>query len=288
MAKQTFTAGQTLTATQMNDLQSNDFNLTVSTKTADYTFVVGDRGTRVVANSGSAIIFTVPNSVFTAGDTFAVHSIGAGTLTISAGAGVTLNGADVLTVSQYQGGQIFFTTASSAIFFPTAKTVSVSAGGVVLVSATTIGSGVSSVAVSSAFSSTYDNYLITLSGGVASGNVDLSLQLGATTTGYYAGYNKVTYSTGSASASSNNNAANFSAIGVGTTNSLHAFVNVLSPNLAKNTNINGGFGVNLAGAASSVFAGFLNDSTQYTAFTIAPSSGTLTGGTIRVYGYANS
>jgi len=286
MAKQTFTSGQVLTAQQVNDLQTNDFNQTVSTKTAAYTFVVGDRGTRVVLNDTTGRTFTVNDAIFSAGDTINVHNINTGVLTIAAGAGVTLNGADVLTVEQYQGGTIFFTSASSAIFFPTAKTVS--AGGVVLISATTIGSGVTSVTVSSAFSSTYDNYLITISGGVASTSVDLSLQLGATTTGYYAGYNKVTYSTGSASASANNNAANFSAIGVGTTNSLHAYVNVLGPNLAKNTNINGGFGINLTGSTSSVFAGFLNDSTQYTAFTIDRSSGTLTGGTIRVYGYANS
>jgi hypothetical protein len=32
----------------------------------------------------------------------------------------------------------------------------------------------------------------------------------------------------------------------------------------------------------------LNNSTQYTAFTVSAGSGTLTGGTIRVYGYANS
>jgi len=52
-----------------------------------------------------------------------VHNINTGVLTIAAGAGVTLNGADVLTVAQYQSGTIFFTSASSAIFFPTAKTV---------------------------------------------------------------------------------------------------------------------------------------------------------------------
>jgi len=33
--------------------------------------------------------------------------------------------------------------------------------------------------------------------------------------------------------------------------------------------------------------GYVNNTTQYTAFTISPSSGTLTGGTIRVYGYRN-
>jgi hypothetical protein len=35
-------------------------------------------------------------------------------------------------------------------------------------------------------------------------------------------------------------------------------------------------------------SGMLNNTTSYTAFTITPSSGTMTGGTVRVYGYANS
>ena len=121
MAKQTFTAGQVLTAAQVNGLQTNDFNLTVSTKTAAYTFVVGDRGTRVVLNDSTARTFTIDDAIFSAGDTIQVHNINTGVLTIAAGAGVTLNGADVLTVAQYQGGTIFFTSASSAIFFPTAK-----------------------------------------------------------------------------------------------------------------------------------------------------------------------
>jgi hypothetical protein len=33
---------------------------------------------------------------------------------------------------------------------------------------------------------------------------------------------------------------------------------------------------------------FIADTTQYTAFTLTPGSGTITGGTIRVYGYQNS
>ena len=123
MAKQTFTSGQTLTAQQVNDLQTNDFNQTVSTKTAAYTFVVGDRGTRVALNDTTARTFTIDDAIFSAGDTIQVHNINTGVLTIAAGAGVTLNGADVLTLAQYQGGTIFFTSASSAIFFPTAKTV---------------------------------------------------------------------------------------------------------------------------------------------------------------------
>lgn len=181
-----------------------------------------------------------------------------------------------LDVVQYYSGSVWATVGPA------------SAGALVLISATTIGNAVASVTVSNAFSSTYDNYRITISGGVASGNADLALQLGATTTGYYAGYNKVQYSTSGATASSNNNAANFTQVGVGTTDSLHANFDLLAPNLAKNTNIFGGFGVNLTGSVSVLFGGFVNNTTQYTAFTIIASAGTLTGGTIRVYGYANS
>jgi hypothetical protein len=36
------------------------------------------------------------------------------------------------------------------------------------------------------------------------------------------------------------------------------------------------------------YSGFLNNSTQYTAFTIATTTGNMTGGVIRVYGYQNS
>jgi hypothetical protein len=50
MALTTFTSGQVLTAAQLNAVQANDYNQTVSTKTASYTLVAADKGTRVVMN----------------------------------------------------------------------------------------------------------------------------------------------------------------------------------------------------------------------------------------------
>jgi len=114
-----FTSGQTLLAANLNAITE----LVTNTQTDDYTLAATDAGDRVIANKATAIVFTVPNSVFTASQIVRIHNIGAGVLTLSAGAGLTLNGADVLTLSQYQGGELFFTSASSAIFFPTAKTV---------------------------------------------------------------------------------------------------------------------------------------------------------------------
>jgi hypothetical protein len=57
--------------------------------------------------------------------------------------------------------------------------------GMTLISTTTIGTTVSSVNVTSAFSTTYDNYKIIVSGGVSSSTPTFSLKLGSTATGYY-------------------------------------------------------------------------------------------------------
>lgn len=159
----------------------------------------------------------------------------------------------------------------------------------VLISSTTIGSAVSSVTVSNAFSSTYDNYKIIVSGGVASTSGAGRLSLGSTTTGYYGFYVVGSYSATTVTGENNNNTtAGFEDCFFGSTNSLIMNLDLFAPNLAKTTHAN--WTCANANTASSwlVGGGFLNDTTQYTAFTLTPSSGTLTGGTIRVYGYTNS
>ena len=162
------------------------------------------------------------------------------------------------------------------------------AGGLTLITAQTIGTAVSSIAVTSVFSSTYDNYKIMISGGTSSANNVLYLQLGSTVTGYYAGYTRVTYSTGAASLVADNNGTNFTRIGASNTNGMHSNFDILAPNLAKNTFVGGFFIDNATASSAGSFGGFLNDTTAYTGFTILMNTGNLTGGTIRVYGYKNS
>ena len=67
------------------------------------------------------------------------------------------------------------------------------ASGLTLISATTIGTSVSTVTVSSAFSSTYDNYFITVNGGTSTANGNITIQLGATTSGYLVAGNYMSY-----------------------------------------------------------------------------------------------
>ena len=159
--------------------------------------------------------------------------------------------------------------------------------GLVLISTTTIGTTVSSVTVTGAFSSTYDNYKIIVIGGTSSVQESLLLSLGATVTGYYQGIVGAIFSSAAVDLGSRNNAASWN-IGATNTNGMGANFELMGANLAKNTFIFGMRVVNGTANAGGVHGGFLNNTTQYTDFTLSTGSGTLTGGTIKVYGYANS
>jgi len=154
--------------------------------------------------------------------------------------------------------------------------------GMTLISTTTIGTAVSSVTVSSAFSTTYDNYKIIVNGGLGSSAQFLRLQIGAASTAYYLGYAAVNFATGATENANVNNGALFSNAGIMDTTNINMSVEVFSPFLTKSTYVNGSIATSGRGGA---FAGYLSDATSYTSFVVSPTSGTMTGGTIRVYGY---
>ena len=157
--------------------------------------------------------------------------------------------------------------------------------GLTLVSTTTIGSGVSSVTVSNAFSATYDNYLVLIGGGVASAAGLVGLKLGSATANYL-GASVQTSMAGTVTGSADNSAAAFlKAFSFGTLGS-GGTLTINAPFLAVQTFISAtSFG---GSDVSNLYIGKLADSNSHTSFTLTPASGTLTGGTIKVYGYANS
>ena len=158
-----------------------------------------------------------------------------------------------------------------------------SASGLTLVKSQTIGSAVSSVTVTDAFSSTYDAYRVTMTGGTSSGSLELVLTFGSTTSGYKWGFSVSTYNSTLSTYGSTSDSAiyAFRAPADGLNNAF----DVSNPNLAKNTVVNG-YGFD--SGQYNLVRGIVPNTTQYTAFTIAATSGNLTGGTIRVYGYQNS
>lgn len=157
--------------------------------------------------------------------------------------------------------------------------------GLWLVKTQTIGTSVTSVTVTGAFSADYDAYKIIISGGATSANNDnLNLQLGSTTTGYYGSAAGTTYATAAGAFATENNAASWQ-VGFAQTDSLNVNIDLVNPFLAKNTYLHASM-ISSVNARNKV--GVLINTTSYTAFTLtAASASSLTGGTIRIYGFRN-
>ena len=293
MAITTFTSGQILTAAQMNAVQGNDFNQTVSTKTASYTLVAADKGTRIVMNAAGATTITVNTSLFAAGDTVVLQNIGAGVCTVTAGT-ATVSSAGPLAIPQNGSGLLYFTSAGVSIFYPSAVTVS--SGGLTLISSATV-SAAAGLTMTNVFSSTYDNYLvqftnlttdtiakvITMRVG-SSGTADTGANYSFATTVNFNG--TLTGSETESTTGWNLNAST----GITTDLSQASFL-IANPNTAKATTISGiyfGNGVSsVIYIGLEVFGGITKTATQYTDwFLTAPSTFTMST-TCKIYGYAN-
>ena len=155
--------------------------------------------------------------------------------------------------------------------------------GMVYVTSATIGTGVSTVTVSGAFSATYDQYHIIINGGTASTSDLITMTLGATATGYYEGRPGILIPGGAYAGNVTNNGGNFF-VGQFTTTGKSMSTVLANPFLATETrHYSQGFSTGTSSCAYS--SGVLNNTTSYTAFTLSANSGTWTGGTVTVYGF---
>jgi len=162
------------------------------------------------------------------------------------------------------------------------------APGLVLIKTQTIGTTVASVTVTDAFSATYENYKIIVSGGASSANAYLKFTLGASTADYYEFMIFGEFSGSTVLGGNTNNGTGWTYFGGGEpAGSLSVTADVLGPQLAKYTRYSTGTAYQSA-LGSGFASGVHRVSTAYTAFTLAPNTGTITGGTIYVYGYGAS
>ena len=116
MAKQTFTTGQVLLASQLTSLQQTAMlGGAASNKTSSYTLVAADAGTAISMTSTSATTITVNTGLFAAGDTVQITNLSTGVATITAGT-ATVNTSASLALAQYESGTLDFTSTSAAIF----------------------------------------------------------------------------------------------------------------------------------------------------------------------------
>jgi hypothetical protein len=150
----------------------------------------------------------------------------------------------------------------------------------------TIGSSNTSVTVSGAFSATYENYKIIVSGFAASTlGAAAYLKLNNSTGSTYFGnmiYNVPSQSSiaGVSAANGTSNGFFVSTTSTTGTNSFEAMIN--APFLAVTSNCVGNFS---GRSYNGQFSTHDSNAASSTGFTFAPSGGNVSGGTIRVYGY---
>ena len=283
-----FTSGQVLTAAQMNAITT----LPINDQTDDYTLVVGDVGKRVIMNKGTANTVTVDDSIFAESDTIFIANKGAGTSTITAGAGVTINSASGLALVTSQSGQLIALSASSFLFV--ASDGPAAASGATLVKAQAVSGAATNV--DNAFSATYLNYLLVAEfAGSTTATITMRLRASGSddsTSNYFLGAEGRT-NDGSDTTWANDGATSwtigYTSTAVAARRNRQSFT-VYAPQAATRTGISGtgttarttniGIGGFFAG-------GEFAATTAFDGFSIIASAGTISG-TVRVYGLADS
>ena len=292
MSKQTFVANTILTAAQMNTLQANDYNQTVSTKTANYVLVAGDIGTRVIMNSASATTITINTSIYAAGDTLFLSNIGVGVCTLTAGT-CSITSAGPLAIPQYGGGILYFTSTSAAIYYPTAVTIPAASSGLTFISGGSVGTGTSFSLPNNSFSATYQNYLILWSQVGKSAGVDLNFRLRATGTDTTS--NDYNFSCFTVSTS-----GTYGAVGGGANAAFWSFGEANNTSLGTTSGYSYIYGPQVAdltaygsqtytSGLAKYSAGRINLSNQYDSLTLFSSGGSVfNSGNYKLYGLADS
>lgn len=271
-----FVASTVLTASQLN----STFNIPVSTKTANYVLTAADAGTRVVMNAAGSTTITVNTSIFSAGDNLQISNIGAGVTTLTAGT-ATVSSAGALAIPQYGGGTLYFTSASAAIFFASAGPAAGS--GLTLISSTNASGN--SFTISNCFSATYDNYLIQLGNMTTAGSPGKFRMRFGSGTAHAFNLNYLTPTGGTWTADTAATSGNFVNLDAGYTTK-GGPINVNSPFLTSPTTYSA---LNQTPNELNLSLGIETSSTSFTDITFSNQNAvSFTGGTVRIYGYANS
>ena len=153
----------------------------------------------------------------------------------------------------------------------------------------TIGNGNTNVRINNAFSADYDFYKIIFSGGGMTGDIAIQMRMGTgtPTTGYYWSSVLGRYDNLGSLAGGGTNVGLWAGVGFGSTTGILCEVEVTNPFTAHRTGIKAQHWDTRTGGGTGygVTGGHLADTTSYTDCQFIASSGSFTGGSIRVYGY---
>jgi hypothetical protein len=189
-----------------------------------------------------------------------------------------------------QGQYAYIEATSTLMVYTGSAWINAISSGLNLIKTQTIGTGVASIAVTGAFSSTYDHYKITINGGVGSNNNYHELILTGSTANYNNKLIYGTYANNTVTGIGYSAQAKWSYTGSISTASQNMNLDIYNPFAAVATTFSCSYADQIADPTSAYGsnAGIHNVATSYTGFTITANAGTITGGTICVYGYAKS
>jgi hypothetical protein len=162
--------------------------------------------------------------------------------------------------------------------------------GLTLIAKATIGTGVSSITMSNVFSNIYDNYKILVSGGSASTSGNFNLVLSGITSNYFSNLIYQNYAVNAVIGTTAGPGASFSYAGNFVTTGISIDVDIYSPFLVSPTKYTSKYAdlYTSGGGAAGSAIGLNATTTSVTGFTLNTSSGTITGGSINVYGFRKS
>lgn len=249
-------------------------SLATNARTASYTLVAADAGTRVTMNSASATTVTVNTGLFAANDVVQITNLGAGVLTITAGT-ATVSTAGVLTLAQNASGSLYFTSTGVSIWDGSAAAAS---GGMTSL-ATGSMTGTANLTLSS-ISGAYQDLVLILKGFAVATNSDLAWTINGITTGYSA------ISTAISGDAANSYWTTGATKGTGTGSNIKLiFPNYAIAGLLKVTNIYGTYDSNTAGQYTRYnLMGMATTTAAITSITISSNVGNWTSGTYELLG----
>jgi hypothetical protein len=288
-----FVSGAVLTAAQLNAITE----VPVSAKTASYTLAATDAGSRITMSSASSTTITVNTALFSAGQSLRIQNIGAGVCTVTAGT-ATVTSAGPLALVQWAGGQLYFTSASAAVWFPDAVTAT--ASGLVYITGASFTAQSTVSMAASTFTTAYKTYkvILQLTAVSADLNVLCRVNVGGTpnsTSGQYQWSRGGNFFNSAANDQGNNTTQTSAQINQARNSSYMAYatndMTVYDPaNSATMTNVNG----NQTGAIDSNTIGGAGDfgftmtaTAANDGLTFLTSTGTMTG-LYRVYAMSES
>jgi len=279
-------------ADRIDDVSFKGNGLNDQTGTS-YTLVLTDAGKTVTLNNAAAVTVTIPTNASVAyetGTTISLTNKGAGVVTVSPAGGVTLNNS--VTLPQHNTAYIQKLDTNTWVM------VTAPAPGLTFITSSTF-SAVSSVSVNNCFTSTYDNYRITLTFTAASTDLNVRLRLRASgsdnsTSNYDS---QLLYVTGTTVTGQQNTGTSgntqwglFGGFESDQPTASHMIADIVGPQLTSYTKLSGtavvlgtadGFTYNM------LLGNMFKATTAFDGFSLLTSTGTISG-TVRVYGYRNS